>query len=143
MEITKEIKSKVFAQYCGQMVRFVTNSESGLWKIQGDMLYDFQEGEINIHSARIILRPLSAITKIELLQIAKLYEPTAFDVTFNINTMELTFNFLTKSEIEVKGMIPINDSRKSYQWFIENGFDTEQILLDGKTLTEAELAIYE
>ncbi len=140
MKILTDIKAKVFAQYLGQKI---DNGKILSGSVLTDRFFALDESEERYRELKLILKPLSAITEPQLLEIAKLYHPDAFNVSFNINTGELVWTYMVMENVKQRAMIPIEDSAKAYQWFLQNGFDTKQILLGGKTLNEAGLAIYE
>ncbi len=130
MEITNEVRAKVFAQYLGQKT---TGSALSLkW------LNEYYEN--NFTSIKLILKPLSEISDKDAIEVAKIANHWIND----------------KNLMILKGKMIIEDWIKNklnylsgWQWFFiyqllqSKGYDFPRYLLDGKTLFEAGLCIYE
>ncbi len=142
MEISNEIKSKMFAQYLGQEVRRdnYTTIQEKLTVPVLEYISDF----IIWDTCKLILRPLSAITNEDAIEVA------------NIMASPHIAMRLEKDETKIKdckywienGLIATftNNSYKhfaAYQYLQSRGYDLPQYLLDGKTLFETGMAIYE
>lgn len=128
MEITDEIKAKVFFQYIGQMT---------IWEYNGRM-WHIRIGLLNIHNVKdhiddkkIVLKPLSAITDEESLEVANIVQPTG---GLTAEDGKAIVSNLAKFELSVCCMI--------VQYLQLKGYDLPQYLLGGKTLEEVGLAIY-
>ena len=139
MEITNEIKAKIFAPYFGQ--EYNSKSLNKLWGVEKRI---FNNGGVlnlitnsNIESDIIlILKPLSAITDGDKLWIADLFE---WKEVINISVGAF-LSELVKTEYNLyradKTLIAI-------QYLQSKGYDLPNFLLGGKTLQESGLAIYE
>lgn len=133
MEITNEIKAKVFAQYLGQKVWYNgTGSTNSI--MDGNKLYS--------NDYKLLLRPLSAITDEDAIEVANLnYVPEYFDGD-NKSAANLG-RYWVKQIREMR-----HDDTPKYVWLTfqylqSKGYDLPHYLLGGKTLKEAGLAIYE
>jgi hypothetical protein len=157
MEITNEIKAKVFAQYLGQY-SYKDYSAQGLG-IRREKLVGVEENGIiwiwdalshraeNRPDAKLILKPLSSITDEDAIEVAKLqqeYEQKEeIRVAFSIDEKN---NGCLDCLIEYKGYShdywqPVYSP--TFQYLQSKGYDLPNYLLGGKTLKEAGLAIYE
>ena len=127
MEITKEIKAKVFAQYLGQYV----NSSKGICVLRDMDFIDSLDW--------IQLKPLSVITDEHAKELAELKG--------NENPLYIIASFRGQPEYK-KGPDQriINwflEQTKFYQFLQSKGYDLPNFYLGGKTLQEAGLATYE
>ena len=133
MEITNEIKAKVFAQYFGQ--EYKSESLDKLWGIEKRIFND--GGALNLITKSniksdliLVLKPLSAITDKDAIEIAKISG----------------FNYRIETEqFELSGALysDFHDIPMAYQHLQSKGYDLPNYLLNGKTLQEVGLAIYE
>jgi hypothetical protein len=132
MEITNEIKAKVFAQYVG--VSFVDHNNKKMYLNYAKLL-DFIRGSTDI---KLILRPLGSITDEDAIVIAK-----ALGVV-GLETPE--HGRITVGRLMNNASIPGISSWEwiaVYQACVKMGYDFMHFMLGGKTLKEAGLAIYE
>ncbi len=134
MEITTEIKIKVFSQYIGQIItlnngktterltihlfdKYITN---GLWWLDLKLILKPQSTSMACNEEeRISMKKIESIT--EELMLKNTDKFSKDDFVFKM----MCCNFL------------------SYQYAISKGIDLPNYLLDGKTLHESGLAIYE
>jgi hypothetical protein len=155
MEITNDIKSKVFAQYFGQ--RLTGNSTvSGL----------FLDMPVKSDKFKLILKPLSSIIDEDFMELAIVCGYVIGKVNRNdhyiwgdyINNGGVhtgTFRIDTE-KTSYKGKITTDSSNgnprhdiytchalNGFQFLQNKGYDLPNYLLSGKTLFEAGLAIYE
>jgi len=167
MTITNEIKSKVFAQYLGQICQTMTRQTQGEGKasiylkghlkeidlgMQNDFIGLLLENETdacnhtnyNTDQAKLILTPLSQISDEDAIEFVKV---TSKDDTFVKCENGVIFHkdslfedvFATNLNDNYNTCLPI----KSFQFLQSKGYDLPQYLLGGKTLHECGLAIYE
>lgn len=156
MELTTEIKAKVIAQYIGQMCQTMTRAAGGeegkpfrylkgqLKEIDMGMVDSFMgvllENEpikenhenYNTNQCKLILKPLSAITDEDALEIQRIYDGAGYPD-------------LTVDKIK-KGRKFANDPMlcyEAYQYLISKGYDIKHRLLGHLTLQQVGLAIYE
>lgn len=197
MELTNDIKAKVLAQYLGSWIKLATGLDRTLIAVGGigDEPYiklrlgeagnkQFVHAELlQLSTAKLILKPLSAITDEDAIEVANIamrrhnrhYKPG--DVTYKILTKQaesegkifyievgVCVNAGLYMRKEYKVRLEKNDvstcdwvnktggSNKDYftpntfeifQFLQMQGYDLPQRMLDGKTLHEAGLAIYE
>jgi hypothetical protein len=156
MEISNEIKAKVISQYLGQTCQTMTRQSQGqglpfkfikgeLKEIDLGMIDDFigllLENETNVTNhtnyntdqCKLILKPLSAITDEDVIELYKIMVGDDFDERY-IETFKKGEG--VKIDNIMKNVI-------AYQWLQSKGYDLPQYLLGGKTLQEAGLAVYE
>jgi len=130
MEITNEIKAKVFAQYLGQYV--ICDSEyHGKKELNGRSLF-------GLPPCKIILKPLSAITDEDAIEVAQLIMG-GFEALKNGKAF---IKQIDKRESMVLHFHPLN-TFQAFQFLQSKGYDLPNYLLGGKTLNEVGLAIYE
>jgi len=138
MEITNEIKAKVFAQYLGQKLTLKKEGESENLILDAHRLHYGNEfnkfGEV-----KLILKPLSKITDEDNVE---LYRLLGFKDTKGSNSPELRFEYYG-NVINGSERISFETATKFYQFIQSKGYDIPQYLLGGKTLHESGLAIYE
>jgi len=158
LQMTNEIKAKVFAQYLGQ--RCATAEERfnspGLTLIGiSDLGCQVRDAAIKLtyyvteSDLKIVLRPLSAITDEDKVQVAKIegyYYPNV--KAFSTEELKLTFSFDSVLDFCIEWKGNRNDyfqtlSSSAYQYLQSKGYDLPNYLLGGKTLKESNLAIYE
>lgn len=152
-EITNETKAKVFAQYLGQPL----NSGKKIL-LNGERLDEIATGE---RDSILILKPLSAITDNDAIQVTRLgnndlgsgvvkigniYTDT-FCKTIMLhgehpNPFISKFYILFSGEFK-SGRFPAIQVGLIYQFLQSKGYDLPNYLLGGKTLHESGLCIYE
>jgi hypothetical protein len=165
MEITSEIKAKVFAQYLGQLA--LTNKESYKDPAPGNLSsVDISTGELitdgeggyylsEVTNTKLILKPLSQISDenaISCGHIARLKGDIKIDrfalglTMTDENGRSLTIYFNHASNVRVKDEVRqaevIEYSYLVYQNCVMLGYDMPHVLLGGKNLFECNLAIY-
>lgn len=152
MEISNEIKAKVFAQYLGQPMKCVTgvfhaNSNSmkdGVMIMSLSVMADCYEGTFKWSDFVLILKPLRDVSDEDAIEVAKIFEPNAND-----NNIKSALQFkngiaeIFNGVYEKFDLICPNASAMAYQFLQSKGYDLPQYLLGGKTLKESGLAIYE
>lgn len=153
--ITTEIKAKVIAQYIGQMCETVTRQSGGekgkpfrylkgqLKEIDTGMVDSFigvllenekdpsNHTNYNTDQCKLILKPLSAITDEDALEIQKIYDGE--------------FHNAVAGDKVKRGKKFANDKflcYEAYQYLISKGYDIKHRLLGHLTLQQAGLAIY-
>lgn len=156
MELTTEIKAKVIAQYVGQMCQTITRAAGGeegkpfrylkgqLKEIDMGMVDSFmgvllenepiQENHenYNTNQCKLILKPLSAITDEDALEIQRIYDGE--------------FHQAVAGDKVKRGKKFANDNflcYEAYQYLVSKGYDIKHRLLGHLTLQQAGLAIYE
>jgi hypothetical protein len=135
MEVKNKIKSKVFAQYLGNKIRF-DNSRSSDWSILSPS-HLYLDNEF-----KIIIKPLSSITDEDAIEASAIIGGAS--------------HLSTESQIkQLRDLFSspnfwVNQTNISgYKWFNccqflqSKGYDLPNYLLGGKTLYECNLAIYE
>lgn len=133
MKITNETKAKVFAQYLGQrIIENENNRFTGILESCGLTLMTVSNDEyisdfIVDANVVLILKPLDKITYEELNQLEQ-------QTGIKVQRGEIKFSIFTKSVHE--GIIIT-------QFLQSKGYDLPNYLLNGKTLHESGLAIYE
>ncbi len=162
MEISNEIKTKIFAQHIGQKVqvaneKYINNGYIGtilgVCSVRGILVKNpcGSDGDENINDCKLVLKPLSLMTKEDTLEVVKM-----FGFSSNIEEIEKFEKqtgedyVSTFSEIFYKdGNIGVGNYKdtlsmlNAWQYFQDMGYDIPQRLLGGKTLRESGLAIYE
>lgn len=141
MEITNEIKAKVFAQYLGHICRYDMEGRPFRGTDKNELLTTENLALLCFSNHRkMVLKPLSAITDEDAIYLAKVVYPdwkTRFDDSFNFSGIGRDIVCAT-----YKGRY--SEIKLNYAQFLQSrGYDLPQYLLDGKTLHEAGLAIYE
>jgi hypothetical protein len=134
MEITKEIKCKVFAQYLGRDLKTQTGTVQlvGIHVDNFNRVFDAVVLNGNVthtsetENVKLILKPLSAITDEDAIVIHKIAQSQFLTV---LQAKEYIDDYATKSTC--------------YQYLQSKGYDLPNYLLNGKTLKEVDLAIYE
>ena len=151
--ITEEIKSKVYAQYIGSKmmsgyilagVQFSDTEQRPLLltKNENTSLIDW---EANFEMEKLILKSLDTISYEDANELIKLKGYLIPDVLeknaiyircWTYKNINNTFKSLVR--------IDFNDlNLKQGQYLLSKGYDLPQYLLGGKTLKEAELAVYQ
>lgn len=134
MEITNEIKVKVFAQYLGQKIML---SDHSIWTgfyCEVAIIKHLEKEAIG--QPKLILKPLSAITDEDKAWIANLFE---WKEVVNISVGAFLVE-LVKSEYN---LYRADKTIIAVQYIQSKGYDLPNYLLNGKTLHEAGLAIYQ
>lgn len=141
MNITNETKAKVFAQYIGQNIQWGDSRNRIItMRLNGDEIDKTSRGELNYLELpkKLILKPFSAITDEDALDVAKFLWPNnteyqkAYDGKYYVdNLFNEDFEMYSPNSITI------------YQILQSKGYDLPHYLLGGKTLHEAGLAIYE
>lgn len=151
MEISKEIKAKVFAQYLGEKIN-ENNSTLYDTMVSVDL---FNESictsnhiTYKLDEVKLVLKPLSSITDEHMIwvydtshnlhQQRKLYPKEVAEKSMSLDDMKLQMN--NRSVFMTGGWLC---NTWNYQYLLSKGYDLEQFLLGYKTLHEAGLAIYE
>ena len=162
MEITNEIRAKVFAPYVYNV--FIS------WNDSVGRIYKFKLTPINIYNNNLLdighklhLKPLSAITDEDIIGMCKaLFSNIRIWVTNDSNhkigipmvsaisvegyIVRLGYNGFIEYELENGTQDEYNEATficLAYQFLQSKGYDIPHHLLGGKTLYEAGLAIYE
>lgn len=153
MEITNEIKAKVFAQYWGQKclhkdtipnLKVCDPYDSIAYALSRmDNEHNHFESYKSLDDWKLILKPLSSITDEDATELAcihkwkELWEEDGFmdEEAINRSLIEKGNDMVTTELFK----LPF----KGYQFLQSKGYDLPQYLLGGKTLKEAGLAIYE
>lgn len=156
MQLSNEIKGKVFAQYFGK--RASHNSGKNIGRLVSLRLDD------DYSSLVLILKPLSDITDEDAIAACKAGYPLAFmgnnkiskwkterkKKFVSITTKYSAFSFEFDTEgcplidmYDDGGLSNVFRNEFAYQYLQSQGYDLPHYLLDGKTLHEAGLAIYE
>ncbi len=164
METTEQNKIKTFLPYMGQMVTipedyrfdgYRTDAKMGeITGICGDFIkINDISGFYPYWNFKLVLKPLSAITDQDAIEMAKLFggvdgkiilnrpeELNNKDIHFTVqvytNEPEFTSYSTPKYWKDSYGM-------DAYQWLQSKGYDLPSFYLGGKTLRESGLAIYE
>jgi hypothetical protein len=150
MEITNDIKAKVFAQYSEENIEYT--------KEIGRKYYftkiDFEKGYLSenngctfdISEVKLILKPLSAMLREDAIEVAKLQQEKFGE------GLKISLHIDDKNYGCLDCLIEWDGHRHDYwqpvysptlQYLQSKGYDLPQYLLGGKTLHEAGLAIYE
>ena len=162
MEITNEIKAKVFAQYLGHRVELdnggskVTKTLCAVGGINDEAEYiklrvgNFAHAVfVKENSFKLILKPLSAITDedaIDIAVLAGMVRPMnrfEFVISRHINYTKRILSEYFEGYKPTEEIITGNVWLSIYQFLQSKGYDTPQYLLGGKTLAQSGLAIYE
>lgn len=152
MEITDEIKSKVFAQYLGQHMQVPNKGNNNDENIIGELcgLFadagldetadDSGEGHHYIRECKLILKPLSKLTDQSAIQVCKIAGDLGEnDADIIFMGRMLIETYISNIRCSVTGLQWLS----IFQYLQQQGYDLPNYLLDGKTLHEAGLAIYE
>jgi hypothetical protein len=156
MEITDEIKAKVFAQYLGQYMTYPVDVRFTEWGIGSNgTITDLKGGLYNPDLCRLSLKPLTSITDEDIGGVIKIEfgqgdSPTIFRVKdttairFNVNGIEKRILFQRYCNNDpIESNTPLKRTLAIYQYLQSKGYDVPQWLLGWKTLHGAGLAIYE
>lgn len=147
MEVTDEIKRKVFAQYLGQPFRMILNDKS------------FSIGECNLGTIQLlnpedilVLKPLITMPDEEAIEMAKIFGEVDGKIILNRpadlknNDIHFTVQVYTNEPKFTSYSTPKYWSDgygvKAYQWLQSKGYDLPHYLLNGKTLKECNLCVY-
>jgi hypothetical protein len=147
MEITKEIKEKVFGQYIGNLITW------GEADFKGDKIHTILLNSQTINNifnmdTKLILKPLSAITDEDMVWV--------YDTCNNLHEQRrIRPDWVKQNTPSLKDMKrQINNGHAHYkggylsdsavhQYLLSKGYDLPQYLLGWKTLHESGLAVYE
>ena len=144
MEIANEIKAKVFAQYLGQQMGYYDGTVH-----QPPILSKFQLTEVGIYLTKpynrhkLILKPLSAITDEEIIDLNRL-----LTLNYSKHLTETSDAKIFIEHILDEGSLDVVHYHmyriiQAIQFLQSCGYDLPNYLLNGKTLHQAGLAIYE
>ncbi len=159
MEITSEIKTKVFAQYLGALIRLEVGLDRTLVGVGGigDQIRgngveyfttrlgksganQFIHSEFVKHSnSKLILRSISSLTEEHLIECAKICHISTYENTIP-NFRESVKKIF---ESQLRNTLSFDVAINLYQFLTSQGYDTVHYLLEGKTLFECNLCIYE
>lgn len=146
MEITKETKIRLFAQYLGCKVEWMDESAVPFQR-KGQRRFNLPDGfggvSRNIDHYALVLKPLSSITDEDAIELASIHKWKELwkedgymdEEAINRSLIEKGNDMVTTELFK----LPI----KGYQFLQSKGYDLPQYLLGGATLKEAGLAIYE
>lgn len=155
MDITNDIKAKVFAQYLGQKFHLAEKNRElqvygittfGVVNVVGEVTYALDK-------VKPILKPLSAITDEDAIEMANLFGGITGSVTINrptdLTNTDIHFTVQihqgekdTWKSFCVPKYISANTPNGFCQFLISKGYDIPNYLLQYKTLHQAGLAIY-
>ena len=144
MEITNEIRAKLFAQYIGQNVVIPKD-----YKFDGYRTDAEQCELVGVYDQSIKLLGISCFYPVQDFKL--ILKPQSTSMAFNeedyksMKKIESIMEELLKDAVgkdDFVGKMMVS-AFLSYQYSISKGYDLPQYLLDGKTLHEAGLAIYE
>lgn len=168
MEITNQIKAKVFALYFGQQLLSKNDFKGEFYRISTYKNHEepahvelaMPTAIINyeINDCKLILKPLSSITDEDAIEVGKIlfgkeysegtvYRHKDYEVWVKVLKPNTTIN--QNVYIGFKGGLSngngwgLQNMLQAYQYLQSKGYDMPQFLLEGKTLQEAGLAIYE
>ncbi|MES2285815.1 MAG: hypothetical protein V4547_09025 [Bacteroidota bacterium] len=136
MEITNEIKAKIFAQYLGQKIQWRDTSETEVTTLTISEL-DRSE-KITFLCIKLLLKPLFAISDEDAL---------AISVIMQFTELEEETTKIEYIKQVIPNLYPCSSCSKLivlnvFQFLQSKGYDLPQYLLGGKTLFESGLAIY-
>lgn len=134
MEITYEIKRKVFGQYLGQVAQWKNLEYTD--KDETETMWDNVEYYIG-NNAYLILTPISEITDEDAIEVAKIAK-----CKYCIADISDLKPHLLRS-MSYTNVWNGNTVLSICQYLQSKGYDLPQYLLGGKTLQEVGLAIYE
>ncbi|HWY11952.1 MAG TPA: hypothetical protein VN026_11535 [Bacteroidia bacterium] len=152
MEITNDIRTKVFAQYIGQKVYHSVKMVTGEREDMGLMDLDYEL--LNIYSedsdykGQLLLKSLKNITDEDMIWV--------YDTCKNLHEQrKINPEFVKENSMSLEDMkLQINNGHAHYtggwlcntwvfQYLLSKGYDLPQYLLGYKTLHEVGLAAYE
>lgn len=129
MEISSETKVKVLVQYLGQMLNIKSSKTNEFVRLDLHRLQHISE--FNQWQAKLILNHLSNITESDLHEVSNICATLSPGSVINSILKKTTYMLLVDKTIELS------------QFLISKGYDLPNYLLDGKTLQQAGLAVYE
>lgn len=139
MEITNDIKIKIFAQYLGQKVRLDALREKPLVGVNKNSL-EFDIGFITLpYDCKLILKSLNSISVDDAIGVAKMLNEKQFPEYCD----EKEGRRILEQWLSIRSYLNAKESIQIYQYLISKGYDMPQYLLGYKTLQESGLAIYE
>jgi hypothetical protein len=154
MKIKTDTAIKVLATYIGQPVIYVGEKElggqyypkekyelAGVREHETPFLLSLVGNYVSADKFKLILKPISSLTDEDCIEV----------ITILQGRKKAEIWFELEGAKAIIGVLANNDSNnwtffcsnKIYQYLISKGYDLPQYLLDGKTLHESELAIYE
>ncbi len=146
MEIPKEIKEKVFAQYLGQRWRFQGDKRDHVKLYLTDINDILNNPEFNDRDIELVLKPISSITDEDALECMRILKQYGHPwVRYNIQGIVKCVKewLVFKWDIAFKyNPSPRILNMFVYEYLKSKGYDLPHYLLDGKTLREAGLASY-
>lgn len=131
MKITNKIKAQVFGQYLGQVAQWKNLDYTD--KYETETMWDNVTYYID-NNAYLILKPLSSISDEDAIELIKLHGKTE-------NPSYVKQSFIEKSQPFIRNWVMNNVM--NYQFLQALGYDLPNFFLQGKTLHECNLAIYE
>lgn len=148
MEINIDIKRAIYAQYLNQPFKMILNNNSfftGKCSLETIILLNTED--------ILVLKPISSITDNDAIEMAKLFGNIKDNVKLNrpnnINDNDNHFIiqvYTDKPEFisyTIPKIINQNIGIYEYQWLQLKGYDLPHYLLNGKTLYESNLCIYD
>lgn len=152
MDITNDIKAKVFAKYLGQKWQWDLRG-TPILKLYPSDLTEIERFEFG-NNVKLILKPLSAITDADAIEMANLFGGITGNVTINRPTDLYNADIHFTVQIHqgekdtwrsfcVPKYIDANTPNSFCQFLISKGYDIPNYLLQYKTLHQTGLAIYE
>lgn len=152
MENTHEVKVKVFAQYIGQKFRvterehFIQNgtlNRVGMNGLLGIMRNDSFFYSSHVDNCKLILKPLNLISDEDAVEVAKIWHKGERNDVINLSESN-RIRYINNMKEQLKFSVEKDSwSLNVYQYLQSKGYDLPNYLLEGKTLQEAGLAIYE
>lgn len=166
MEISNETKAKVFAQYLGQNVisNSLSKSNGLLYKVSlknSFGCFEDKDGhfhDFNVENLKLILKPLDKITDEDAIEVANTFSRgnkwvihrndywVCLCDKFSNNEVRILLHNNSVGYFRVYGTSVHDNGMSSlfaYQYLQSKGYDLPNYYLDGKTLHESGLAIYE
>lgn len=162
----KQIRTKVFSQYFGQMVKFIIKGQVQGWSSLYPELLDIIEHKADPGvEYKLSLKSIKLLTDEQAIKVAQIViqqysekhiikglisVKERFDDTILIGIGDYDIEIDEDGDIQM--FKPFTNEHnhiyskfllEAYQYLISEGFDVPQYLLGGKTLKEAGLATYE
>lgn len=143
MEITNEIKAKLFALYLGQQISIPkVKYSTQKWYCTTSTIVNIDAGLVDYDGTVLILKPPSAIMDKDAICVSSLVGGASHlsdeSQIYQAKQLFISPNFfVNQTNIKAFGWL------QAFQYLQSEGYDLPQCLLEGKTLFEAGLAIYE
>lgn len=141
MEISNETKAKVFAQYLGQQVKLIVKMDSnyfgyneGIYTLAATILDRLND----LCECKLILKPLNKIIDEDVVEWSR-----QDGKPIGKNDSSYMFQSIEEAKRYLNFYSHPNIGWQSYQYLQSKGYDLPNYLLNGKTLHESGLAIYE